>query len=48
VLKASSGKKTAFLTNGAGSTGSQHGEECKSKKLDSREPNKPIKIGVKS
>ena len=27
-LKPSSGKKTAFLTNGAGSTGGQHVEEC--------------------
>ena len=29
-LKPSSGKKTVFLTNGAGSTGSQHVEKCKS------------------
>jgi hypothetical protein len=28
-LKPSSGKKTAFSTNGAGSTGSKHVEECK-------------------
>ena len=28
-LKPSSGKKTAFSTNGAGSTGGQHVEECK-------------------
>jgi hypothetical protein len=28
-LKSSSGKKTAFSTNGAGSTGAQHLEECK-------------------
>ena len=28
-LKPSSGKKTAVLTNGAGSTGGQHVEECK-------------------
>jgi hypothetical protein len=28
-LKLSSGKKTAFSTNGASSTGSQHVEECK-------------------
>jgi hypothetical protein len=27
-LNPSSGKKTAFLTNGAGSTGGQHVEEC--------------------
>jgi hypothetical protein len=27
--KPSNGKKTAFSTNGAGSTGSQHVEECK-------------------
>jgi hypothetical protein len=29
-LKPSSGKKRAFLTSGAGSTGSQHVEKCKS------------------
>jgi hypothetical protein len=29
-LKSSSEKKTAFSTNGTGSTGSQHVEECKS------------------
>jgi len=29
-LKPSSGKKTAFSTNGAGSTEGQHVEECKS------------------
>ena len=29
-LKLSSGKKTAFSTNGVGSTGCQHVEECKS------------------
>jgi len=28
-LKPSSGKKIAFSTNGAGSTGGQHVEECK-------------------
>jgi hypothetical protein len=28
-LKPSHGKKTAFLTNGAGTTGSYHVEECK-------------------
>jgi hypothetical protein len=28
-LKPSSGKKTAFSTNAAGSTGGQHVEECK-------------------
>jgi hypothetical protein len=28
-LKPSSGKKTAFSTNGAGTTGSYHVEECK-------------------
>jgi hypothetical protein len=28
-LKPSCGKKTAFPTNGAGSTGGQHVEECK-------------------
>ena len=28
-LKPSSGKKTAFSTNGAGTTGSYHAEECK-------------------
>jgi hypothetical protein len=28
-LKLSSWRKTAFLINGAGSTGSQHGEKCK-------------------
>jgi hypothetical protein len=28
-LKPSSGKKTAFSTNGADSTGGQHIEECK-------------------
>ena len=27
-LESSSGKKTAFSTNGAGSAGSQHVEEC--------------------
>jgi len=30
MLKSSSGKKTAFSTNGPGSTGSEHVEECKS------------------
>ena len=29
-LESSSGKKTAFSTNGAGSTGGHHVEECKS------------------
>jgi hypothetical protein len=29
-LKPSSGKKTAFSTNGAGTTGSYHVEECES------------------
>jgi hypothetical protein len=28
-LKPSSGKKTSFSTNGAGSTGGQHVDECK-------------------
>jgi hypothetical protein len=28
-LKSSSGKKTAFFTNGAGTTGGNHAEECK-------------------
>jgi hypothetical protein len=27
-IKPSSGKKTAFSTNGAGTTGGYHGEEC--------------------
>jgi len=29
-LKPSNGKKVAFSTNGAGSTGGQHVEECRS------------------